>query len=285
MSIKDSVGKKSRNNGTDVKYVQTLLNFHIECNPRMRKIALLAPSVSTMDVTITAIGIFQYDIVKIKSEAKRGRVEPGSPTIKALEGYPEFTECAPVPETLAPLEVRTGHRIRQAFYSDDFDHNCDLALSAEAHGKRKKMFGMLAEPGVDDSFLDADAVSKYVARTPVTPIKAYRLIPTLGAMGSKTSRGLLEDFDKVFDSIVRGFSQAAKELEGLSMMKSRTLEESFKFQAPVGSTELIDALTNLQNWYEARAKDPNSIYSAFGLVEPAGHVVEQMRDGFLSWFQ
>lgn len=77
--IRGSVGRKGRNNEADIFIIQELLNKHASKTGFRRLVAdsAIGPK------TITAIGMFQKKIVKIKPD---GRVDRGGKTVAALNG-------------------------------------------------------------------------------------------------------------------------------------------------------------------------------------------------------
>ena len=265
MGIKSSVGKNATNNRVDVAYVQHLLNFHIVFNPDMRAFPMLLPGLSTLSQTTDCISVFQADVLHIRPESKRGRVEPNSQTLKALEGYTSL-ESMSVPPVPAPPADTLINNIRKTIFSDDYGFNCSLYLADDARSKRRKMFEILILPQADDSYLHPWVVRDYIEKTEPGvipgPIRPSHVLQALLNKKVKTPRGILDAFNSVFDEVMRGLSEFGQRAEGVSMMKDTSAAEQ---------TGMVKAILNVRDWFVAHRTDPNSIYYPLNLQDPVDY--------------
>ncbi|MBL8227620.1 MAG: hypothetical protein JNL98_04060 [Bryobacterales bacterium] len=278
MALKGSVGKNASNELADVAYVQHMLNYHIMYNPKMRKLGVLAPAFSPMPLTIDAISVFQADIVGLPA-SKRGRVDRTGPTIRALEGWKDLAAFSPpVPEATVPVEVRISNEVRKAMYGEHYDYDCTFVFSGDDSGRRLAMFEMLCVADVDDSYLHPDHVRDYIDKAPAgvapPPLKPTYAKQRLAKMGSKTSRGLMEDFNTVFNEVNRGLKIFGQHAEGVSMMKDTSAQEQ---------TGITRAILNVQKWFQAQGTNSNSIYSVLDLKDQynTGGWIQDKIDSFL----
>ena len=263
MSIKHSVGKNAKNEPFDVAYVQSLLNFHILFNSRMRAFAILAPGISPLPLTVDAISVFQADVLRLPAPL-RGRVDRNGSTIKALEGYMSLHALsAPIPDAAVPERAKLIYRIYKAIHDDEYQYDCSLYLSEDNRAKRVKMFEMLNDNGVDDAYLRAHVVEDYIKKATSgeaqPAIKSSGLIASLVTKRSTSLRGLLADFNESYDEVIGGIRRFNSDAEGLTMMRDSSA-------AP--GTGMVGAIESVRDWLSSRRNNPKSIYAALDLRDP-----------------
>jgi hypothetical protein len=269
MGIKSSVGAKKENGNVsenrlyDLFYIRALLNFYILFDPLFKREKFFQPLSTAIrgDMGETVRAIMTFQMHYLKSPRPSGRIDPRDATIRLLEAA--NVPGMPKVENLAPIEDRIHNRLLRAYesdYLDMFDGNREIKCMIDM---------LLYNKDVDDAYLrnrylDGDRVAvdprmvDYIAKAaPTTPPRAIDFTVSVRGrikahgLGHRSTDGFVRFIVGIADEIRTGYNAFII----TSGQHALSLSES--------ANGPFAAYKNVEDWYEKRFSDGNSIYSCF----------------------